>query len=480
MNLNLLGPELSLIGLAVVVILLDLVIKKKEAVAAIAGVGLLVPAVWTVTLFGQRGSSFAGALVVDNYSLFFNMIFLSAAALVILSSVEYSKRFAPYQGEYFAIILVATAGMMFMAGTQELITIYISLEMASISLYVLASFLRDAKSSEAGLKYLLLGAISSAVLLYGMALIYGATGVTNLNDIAQAIQASLRQDPNGILPAVFLGVVLMTAGFGFKIAAAPFHMWAPDVYEGAPTPVTGFLTAASKAAGFAVILRVFFVILGTDLPLPVEWPTLFAVLSALTMTVGNLMAIPQTNIKRMLAYSSIAHAGFMMVGVAAFSAQGLQGVFYYLLGYSFTSLGAFAVIIAISERLGSDRIADYSGVARRAPGLALALAICLTSLIGFPPTAGFVAKIYVFWAALQQGLLWLVLFGVLNSVVSAYYYLRVLRTMYLGAPSSDERLPVSKTLVVAMTVAVIAVLVIGILPTPWLNAGGGAAAVLIP
>ncbi len=480
MNLYLLGPELSLIGLAIVVVLLDLVIKKKEAVAAIAGVGLIIPALWTLALSGQQGTSFFGTLVVDNYSLFFNFLFLSAAALVILTSVQYSKRFAPYQGEYFAIVLVATAGMMLMASTQELISIYVALEMASISLYILASFLRDAKSSEAGLKYLLLGAVSSAILLYGMALIYGATGTTNLNEIAQSIRGTLQQDPNGVLPAVFLGIILMTGGFGFKIAAVPFQMWAPDVYEGAPTPVTGFLTAASKAAGFAVILRVFFVTLGANVPLPVEWPTLFAVLSAITMTAGNLMAIPQTNIKRMLAYSSIAHAGFMMVGVAAFSNQGVQGVTYYLLGYTFTTLGAFAAIIAVSERLRSDLIADYSGIARRAPALAFVLAVCLTSLIGLPPTVGFVAKIYVFWAALQQGLLWLVLFGVLNSVISAYYYLRVVRAMYLGAPSSDERVPVSKTLVVAMAVALIAVLAIGLYPAPWLAAGGGAATVVMP
>ncbi|MDP2726087.1 MAG: NADH-quinone oxidoreductase subunit N, partial [Dehalococcoidia bacterium] len=339
--------------------------------------------------------------------------------------------------------------------------------------------LRDAKSSEAGIKYLLLGAVSSAILLYGMALLYGSTGSTQLNEIASGIQQSMQGD-RAILPAILLGTVLMVGGFGFKIAAVPFHMWAPDVYEGAPTPITGFLTSASKAAGFAVILRVFYVALGNRLPLPVEWPTLFAVLSALTMTVGNLAAIPQTNIKRMLAYSSIAHAGFMLVGVAAFSSQGVGGVIYYLLGYTFTTMGAFAAIVAISDHLGSDLIADYSGMARRAPLLAFILAVCLASLIGLPPTVGFVAKIYVFWAALNQGLLWLVVFGVLNSVISAYYYLRVMRAMYLGTPASEERLPVSKPLVVALVVALIAVLAIGLYPQPWLEAGAGAAAVIMP
>lgn len=479
MNLYLLGPELTLIGLAVLVILVDLLVKNKTAVAAVAGAGLVIPAAWTISLFGQQGSSFYGALVVDSYSLFFKMLFLTAAALVILTSVQYSRRFAPYQGEYYAVILLATAGMMLMASTQELIAIYISLELASICLYVLASFLRDAKSSEAGIKYLLLGAVSSALLLYGMALLYGATGTTHLNEIARAIQDSM-QGNQAILPAIFLGAVFMVGGFGFKIAAVPFQMWAPDVYEGAPTPITGFLTAASKAAGFAVILRVFFVAFGNHAPLPVEWPTLFAVLSALSMTVGNLAAIPQTNIKRMLAYSSIAHAGFMMVGVAAFSSQGVGGVAYYLLGYTFTTLGAFAAIVAISDHLGSDLIADYSGVARRAPLLALILGVCLASLVGLPPTAGFVAKIYVFWAALNQGLLWLVIFGVLNSVISAYYYLRVVRVMYLGTPASEERLPTSKPLVVALAVALVAVLAIGIFPQPWLSLGAGAALVVMP
>lgn len=480
MNLYLLGPELSLISLAFLVILVDLATHNKNVVAALAGIGLVVPAAWAVSLWGQTASSFYGALVVDSYSIFFKLLFIAAAALVILMSVQYSKRFAPYQGEYYAVILLATAGMMFMASTQELISIYISLELASISLYVLASFLKDARSSEAGIKYLLLGAVSSAVLLYGMALLYGATGTTQLNEIAQAIQESMQRDQGAVLPAIVLGAVFMAGGFGFKIAAVPFQMWAPDVYEGAPTPITGFLTGASKAAGFAVILRVFFVALGNQAPLPVDWPTLLAVLSALTMTLGNLSAIPQANIKRMLAYSSIAHAGFMLVGVAAFSSQGVGGVAYYLLGYMFTSMGAFAAIVAISERLGSDQIADYSGLARRAPLLALILAICLISLIGLPPTVGFVAKIYVFWAALQQGLLWLVIFGVLNSVISAYYYLRVVKAMYLGAPASEDPLPVSRTLVVALAVAVIAVLAIGLFPQPWLDFGARAATVVMP
>jgi NADH-quinone oxidoreductase subunit N len=475
-NLYLLGPELTLILLAIVVILLDLVIPSKKVLAAIAGVGLILPAAWTVFLFGQQGTAFGGALLVDQFSLFFKLIFLAGAALVILTSVQYASRFGRYQGEYYGLVLVATAGMMLMASTGELISIYISLELASISLYILASFLKDPKSSEGGLKYLLLGALSSAILLYGMALLYGVTGSTHLSEIAAALQKALSEGQT-ILPVILLATVFLVAGFGFKIAAVPFQMWAPDVYEGAPTPITGFLTAASKAAGFAVILRVFYVTLGNA---PVDWPTLFAVLSALTMSVGNIAAIPQTNIKRMLAYSSIAHAGFMLIGVAAFSSQGIGAVAYYVLGYTFTTLGAFAAIVAISEHIGSDLIADYAGIARRNPLMALVLAVSLASLIGLPPTVGFVAKIYLFYAALNQGILWLVIFGVLNSVISAYYYLRVVRAMYLGTPASEERLPVSKPLVAALAITLVGVLAIGLYPYPWLNAAAGAASVLVP
>ncbi|MBM2827227.1 MAG: NADH-quinone oxidoreductase subunit, partial [Dehalococcoidia bacterium] len=279
--------------------------------------------------------------------------------------------------------------------------------------------------------------------------------------------------------ALVLSMVLVVAGFGFKMATVPFHMWVPDVYEGAPTPITAFLSVASKSAGFAVVLRLFHTALG-DTQLSADWSNLFAVLSALSMTLGNVVAVQQSNIKRMMGYSSIAHAGFIMVGLAVVPQLGPSGVIFYLLAYAFTNLGAFIAIIAISNKINSDLIADYAGVARRAPGLALALTLCLMSLTGIPPTAGFVAKFYIFNAAIQQGLLWLVLVGVINSVVSAYFYMGVVKAMYLGAPSTEESISTPAPIAIALATATIGVLLVGILPGAVIQAAAAAIGTLIP
>jgi len=320
---------------------------------------------------------------------------------------------------------------------------------------------------------LLLGAVASAVLLYGMALVFGFTGKTQLGEIAQVIQA---MSPSALMssPALILGIVLFIAGFGFKIAAVPFHMWVPDVYEGAPTPITAYLSVGSKAAGFAIILRVFYSAFGlpelTDI---MDWGLIFAVLGAISMTLGNVVAIPQTNIKRMLGYSSIAQAGYIMVGLATVGVTsaadpadvlGRSGVLFFLASYALTNLGAFIAIIAISNKLDSDLIDDYSGMGRRAPLLALALTLCLISLIGMPPAAGFMAKFYIFSAAVQHNLLWLVVIAVLNSVISAYYYLRVVKVMWLGEPVSAEKVPSSGALRLALSLSCLGVLVLGIIP----------------
>jgi NADH-quinone oxidoreductase subunit N len=359
--------------------------------------------------------------------------------------------------------------MMLMAATAELISIYIALEVASISLYALAGFLKDPKSTEASLKYLLLGAVASAVLLFGMALVFGFTGQTQLGEIAGVIQGlSL----SGVLasPGLVLGIILMIAGFGFKIAAIPFHMWVPDVYEGAPTPITAYLSVASKAAGFAVILRVFYSAFGLPSWLSLDWGLIFAVLAAIGMTLGNIIAIPQTNIKRMLGYSSIAQAGYLMVGLAtvglssAADIVGRSGLLFFLASYALTNLGAFIAIIAISNKLDSDLIQDYSGMGKRAPLLALALTLCLISLIGMPPAAGFMAKFYIFSGAVQHGLLWLVVIAVINSVISAYYYLRVVKVMWLGKPASRAKVPSSVALRLALAISCLGVLVMGIIP----------------
>lgn len=446
-------------------ILLDLVIKQKKVLAAFTVVALAIPIAFTVMLWGESESSFGGMLVLDGFSLFFKFLILSIAALVIISSVDYVNKFARFQGEYYALILFSAGGLMLMASTGELISIYVALELSSISLYALVSFLKDSKSSEAGLKYMILGAISSAVLLFGMAFVYGLTGTTHLDQIADKVSALVSSGQLWDSPALILGMILMVAGFGFKIASVPFQMWVPDVYEGAPTPITAYLSVASKAAGFAVILRVFYTAFGIPL-LSDSWALVFAVLGAISMTIGNVVALAQTNIKRMLGYSSIAHAGYLMVGLAAVSSLGRSGILFFLATYALSNLGAFIAIIAISNKTGSDEISDYTGMARRSPVLALVLAFCLISLIGIPPTGGFIAKIYIFNAAIQQDLLWLVIIAVLNSVISAYYYLKVVKVMYVGTPASEEAVPSSIPLRAALAITSLGVLLLGIYP--WL------------
>jgi len=425
---------------------------------------------FTLAMWGGSSQAiFSNMLAVDNFAMFFKLLFLGIAALVILSSVDYVSKFARFQGEYYALVLLSTLGMMLMAATTELISIYIALELASISLYILVGFLKDPKSIEASLKYLLLGAVASAVLLYGMALIFGFTGKTQLGEIAQVIQ-SMSSQTLLASPALILGIVLLIAGFGFKIAAIPFHMWVPDVYEGAPTPITAYLSVASKAAGFAIILRVFYSAFGLPQWLSLDWGLIFAVLAAIGMTLGNVVAIPQNNIKRMLGYSSIAQAGYLMVGLAtvgfspAADIMGRSGLLFFLASYALTNLGAFIAIIAISNKLDSDLIQDYSGMGKRAPLLALALTLCLISLIGMPPAAGFMAKFYIFSAAVQHSLLWLVVIAVINSVISAYYYLRVVKVMWLGKPAYDEKVPSSGALRVALSLSCLGVLILGIIP----------------
>ncbi|MFC2002597.1 NADH-quinone oxidoreductase subunit N [Chloroflexota bacterium] len=470
MNLWLFTPELSLAGFAIIVILLDLITERKGVLAVVSLIGIIVSGCFTLMIFGGSPQFiFNNMLAVDNYAIFFKLLFLGIAALVILASTDYVSKFARFQGEYYALMLLSALGMMLMAATTELISLYIALELTSISLYILVGFLKDQKSTEASLKYLLLGAVASAVLLYGMALVFGVTGKTQLSEIALAIQG---MSPQVLLasPALILGVVLMAAGFSFKIAAVPFHMWVPDVYEGAPTPITAYLSVGSKAAGFAIILRVFFSAFSLPNWLSLDWGLIFAVLAAISMTVGNISAIPQSNIKRLLGYSSIAQAGYLMVGLATVGVSpakdilGQSGVLFFLASYALTNLGAFTAIIAISNKLDSDLINDYSGMIKRAPLLALGLTLCLISLIGMPPAAGFMAKFYIFSAAVQHNLLWLVIIAVINSVISTYYYLRVVKVMWLGEPTSEEKVPSSGALRLALAFSCIGVLLLGIIP----------------
>ncbi|MFC1992559.1 NADH-quinone oxidoreductase subunit N [Chloroflexota bacterium] len=470
MNLELFIPELSLAAFALAVILLDLVTERKGLLVVVSVVGLVVSAGFTLAMWGgASGAIFNNMLVVDNFALFFKLLFLSVAALVILSSVSYVSKFARFQGEYYALVLLSALGMMLMAATGELISIYVALELTSISLYILVGFLKDPKSSEASLKYLLLGAIASAVLLFGMALIFGFTGKTQLGEIAQAIQSVPLQTVLAS-PALILGIVMLLAGFGFKIAAVPFQMWVPDVYEGAPTPITAYLSVASKAAGFAVVMRVFYSAFGLPQWLSLDWGIVFAVLAATSMTLGNVLAIPQANIKRMLGYSSIAQAGYLMVGLATIGVSpiadilGRSSVLFFLAGYAFTNMATFIAVIAISDKLGSDLIDDYSGMVKRSPVLSLALTLGLISLIGMPPAVGFMAKFYIFSSAVNHGLLWLVVIAVINSAISAYYYLRVVKVMWLGEPASTEKVPSSGALRVALAISCLGVLLLGLVP----------------
>ncbi len=475
MNYYLITPEIIVGAVAAAVILLDLFVRNKNALAALSITGLLASLAVSVALWGREENTiFNGMLKVDELAVFFNFIFCGAAILVVLASRDYVSKFARFQGEYYALLLLSVVGMMFMAASRDLVTIFISLELTSISLYSLAAFLKDEKSSEAGLKYLLLGAIASAVLLFGMALVFGLTGETRLDGIFDALaQSGIGFDT----PALLLGVIFLIAGFGFKIAAVPFQMWVPDVYEGAPTPVTAYLSVASKAVGFVVIIRVFLEAFGGDQILP-DWAMIFAVLSAISMTVGNVVAIAQTNIKRMLGYSSIAQAGYLMIGLAAVTkATGVEGpvlfgptgLLFFIGCYALANLGVFIAVIAISNRINSDMIADYSGVGRRAPPLSLAMTLCLVSLTGLPPTAGFLAKFYLFNAAVYQGLLWLVVIAVVNTAISAYYYFRVVKVTWFGEPASIESVPSSWPVKLALAIACVGVLALFFYPTGLLD-----------
>jgi NADH-quinone oxidoreductase subunit N len=479
LNYYLLTPEICLAGAAIAIILLDLVVGRKGILLFVGIAALVASIVVSVALWGEQDNSlFNGMIKADEFAIFFKVLISGAAILVLLASKDYVSKFSRFQGEYYGLILLSVVGMMLMAASRDLITIYVSLELTSISLYALVGFLKDPKSSEAGLKYLLLGAIASAILLYGMALIFGITGETGLSEIAAALPAGRIWET----PLLLMGLIFLIGGFGFKIATVPFQMWVPDVYEGAPTTITAYLSVASKAAGFAVVLRVFLEAFGGDVLR--DWAMIFAVLGAISMTLGNVIAISQNNIKRMLGYSSIAQAGYLMVGLAAVTKAaevndpalfGPTGLIFFLGCYALANLGAFIAIIAITNKTQSDAIDDFAGMGSRAPVIALALTLCLVSLTGVPPTAGFLAKFYLFGAAVQHDLVWLVIIGVLNSVVSAYYYLRVVKVMWFGTPTSEEKVPSSLALRVALAIACLGVLVLFFYPSPLLDVARDAA-----
>ena len=437
--------------------------------AYVAMLGLLAAAISVMPLIGVTKTLFNGIIEVDQLSAFFELLFIGIGLLVVLMSVETVPTFTRWTAEFYALVVWTILGSMLLASAAELFTIFLSLQLTSLPLIVLVGYAkRDPKSGEAALKYLLLVLVSTAVLLYGMSLIYGSLGTSTLSEIG----VKLSQERH-IEPVVALGLVLLLSGFAFKITAAPFHYWVPDAYEGAPTPVTAFMSVGSKFAGFALALRV----ITTAEHVPLNWRLIFGVLAAISMTLGNLGAIRQTNIKRMLAYSGIAQAGYLLVGVAAFSSAGVSALLFYMLAYACANLAAFAVVIIVSNATGSQLIEEYSGLSKRNPLLALALMAALLSLAGLPLMAGFMAKFNVFLAAAQGGLFWLVGIGVLNSVISVYYYLRVVLVMYVGEGPA-EPMKVDRHAAIALAVALVGVLVLGIVPESAMVAATHAAAIL--
>ena len=450
-------PEMTLIAMALVVLLLDLVVKRKEILAAVC-IGSV--AVVAAMLINGYGTTFGGMFVSDGYSTFFKLIFIINVVLSVLISVKYIAIEKVNYGEYYGLILFSTVGMMLMASAGDLIVLYLGLELMALSTYVLAGFIRhNVKSNEAALKYLLLGAFSSGFLLYGISLIYGITGTTNLKDIAIFISET---GLTGNL-ALLLSVMFFIVAFGFKIAAVPFHMWSPDVYEGAPTSITAFMSVGPKAAGFAVLGRVFLLAFAS---VSVNWSMILIPISILTMALGNVVALSQTNIKRMLAYSSIAHAGYALLGIIAANNEGLASMMNYMMIYAFMNIGAFAVIIMLrSEGFKGENITDYEGLSKTHPMASALMLIFMFSLTGIPPTAGFIGKLYLFMNAIHAGYTWLVIVAVIFSAISAFFYLRIVMYMYMREPKETVALTTTKTVGIALGITVVAVLAIGVFPS---------------
>ena len=457
-------PEVFLCTMAIIILILSFVVPDRRewmeglSVAAVVGTGALL--LWQL---GEPVSAFSGMYLVDNFALFFKAVFLISTLFVILMSINYLHLERVPVGEFYAVLLFSTLGMMFIASGGNLLSLYVGLETMSISIYVLAGFLkRDRKSNEAALKYLLMGAFTSGVILYGIALLYGLTGTLDIKQTAATLAEMKLSNP-----ALLLAMVMLTAGFGFKIAAVPFHMYVPDVYEGAMTTVTAFLAVGSEAAGVAALLRVF---LGAIPQIQGDWAVLFWILSVLTMTVGNVLAMAQRNMKRMLAYSSIAHIGYVLIGFVVGTEQGISAMLLYVLIYEFMTAGAFAMVIYLrTETVKGDLIEDFAGLARVRPVAAAAMVIFLMSLTGIPPTAGFVGKFYLFGAAINSGYIWLAVIAAVNTAISLFYYMRVAMVMYMLESPGPVSVSSSRSLHAALIFAVLGTLIMGIYPGPFLD-----------
>src|SRR2546421_2087503 len=485
-DLQLIAPELIITVAACAALVIEVILPYKlgkwTAYSSLAGIGLALVSLGAQ--FVSMGGTFRlaslpnlapidgfyGMVRIDGFALVFRAIFLIAAALAIAISIRYLDMEREQHGEYYSLILFATVAMMFLSSGYDLISLYIALELMALTFYVLVAFTkRDRRSNEAGMKYFLLGAFSSGILLYGMSVLYGVTGSTNLGEIGRNLNST-----RDLRPPLLIGIIALAAGLFFKISAVPFHMWAPDAYEGAPTSVTAFLSTGSKAASFALYARVFFVALQ---PMQVDWAPLLGIVAALTIVVGNWAAITQENSKRLLAYSSISNAGYLLLAIVANNTYGNIGLVIYLIVYVFMNMGAFGVIISLRRRgIIGDNVDDMTGLAQKAPGMAAMMAIFMLSLGGLPGTGGFIGKYFLLWGLLNRGetdhkswYYWLASWAVINIVVSFYYYIRFIRVMYLGDRIADEQpLTMSPALKTAMVAALVGIIVIGVYPQPFI------------
>jgi len=460
-DLLLLLPEMLLTLWLCVVLIVDFawprLPKRQLAYLSVGGLATVLVNLFWFDAAGVTGALFNDMFVVDRLALFFKILIVGATGLVVLASVDYVRRFRFFKGEYYFLVLMSALGMMFMASANDLLSLFITLEFSTFGFYVLVAYLReDAASNEAGLKFFILGVFVAGLLAYGISLVYGETGKLVFSDIASA-------DPS---PGLIIGFLLIFAALGFKIGAFPFHAWIPDTYHGAPTPVTAFLSIAPKAAAFAILLRMFLVSLAALKP---AWVLLLVASSILSMTYGNIVAIAQRNIKRLLAYSGIAQIGNILIGLAAGTKMGSDAILFYLLTYLFANLGAFAIVIAVGNLINSDEIEDYNGLNRRSPFLAFAMLVFLLSLAGVPPLAGFIGKLYIFVAAIKEGLYTLILVGLVNIVISIYYYLVVVKKMYINEPVDSSPLEISGPMKAVVYIGLAGTLILGIYPQPFVD-----------
>jgi NADH-quinone oxidoreductase subunit N len=459
-DLLLLLPEIVLTCWLCVVVIVDFAIPRlpKEQLAILSITGLLATLgclVW-FDVTHVSGALFGNMFVLDRMAIFFKIFIVSSTALVILASIQYVERFTFFRGEYYVLVVMSALGMMFMSSANDLLSLFVSLEFSTLGFYILVGYLReDLASNEAGLKFFILGVFAAGLLAYGISLVYGETGKLVFSEMNLAAT-----------PGAIIGFLLIFAALGFKIGAVPFHSWIPDTYHGAPTPVTAYLSIAPKGAAFAILLRIFFVALASFKPM---WVILLVAVSILSMTYANIVAIAQRNIKRLLAYSGIAQVGNVLIGLAAGTKMGNDAILFYLLAYLFANLGAFAVVIAVSHAIGSDEIDDYNGLNRRSPFLAFSMLLFLLSLAGVPPLAGFIGKLYIFIAAIKEGLYTLITVGLINIVISMYYYLIVVKKMYINEPTNPSPVTISGPMKAVVYVGLAGTLIIGIYPQPFID-----------